>query len=179
QQQIELLAACGKELDLLLATCSFDPENEIYLCFGALKQKKFIYGKYTHKRFGAHVYENRYTKQECADKACERDIASFLSERGLTEYSRLITCERGVMRAILLSKEIVSSRKEALADRSMAAVFPAYQDGQKYFCHHDAKRRNFICDCGEELLSLQSEKYRHLVGMDDQKFLESHLPGML
>lgn len=170
---------CGKELDLLAATISDSPDEAIYVCFGALKQKIFVYGKYTETKFGAVVFNGQYTKEACEKKECENEISAFLSGRGETEYSRMVDCHRGSMRCILLTKDMIESRKKALADGMLSDLFHDYSGSKKHFCGADAKSLNYHCTCGEELIALNSDRYRELMGLDDFEFIKSYLPGLL
>lgn len=170
---------CGKELDLLSATISESPEDAIYICFGALKQKIFVYGKYTETKFGATVFNGQYSKEACEKKECENEIRTFLAGRGETEYSRLVDCHRGVMRCILLTKEMIEKRKHALADGMLSNIFHDFSGSKKHFCGADANSLNYRCTCGEELIALNSDRYRELMGLDDIEFIKSYLPRLL
>ncbi len=170
---------CGKELDMLSATISESPLDAIYICFGALKQRIFVYGKYIETKFGAIVFNGQYTREECEKKVCETDISAFLHGRGETEYSRLVDCHRGAMRCILLTREMIEKRKNALSDGFLSGIFHDYSVNKKHFCGTDAQNLNYRCTCGEELIALNSDRYRELMGIDDIDFIKSYLPGLL
>lgn len=170
---------CGKELDLLSATISDSPLEAIYICFGMLKQKIFVYGKYTDIKFGALVFNGQYSKEACEKKECEQEISSFLASRGETEYSRLVDCHRGAMRCVLLTREMIEKRKTALSDGLLSDIFHDYSGNKKHFCGADAKNLNYHCTCGEELIALNSNRYRELMGLNDIDFIKSYLPGLL
>ncbi|HPA72748.1 MAG: hypothetical protein KBA61_03930 [Spirochaetes bacterium] len=179
QEEVVHCHECNRELDLVNSAISGLPEDSIYICFGTIKQKIFVYGKYTGTKYGAITLTGQYTKQQCADKVCDEEIVRHLEGRGETEYSRLVNCHRGGMDCIILTKEMVEKRKRDLAGGALSRVFPAFNDKRKYFCRHDAERLGFACQCGEELIELNSDRYRELMGMDDRQFVADYLPGLL
>ena len=170
---------CNRELDLVNAAISPEPDDAIYICFGTIKQKIFVYGKYIVTPYGAATMSRQYSKAQCEEKECEDDISEFLRGRGETEYSRLINCHRGLMECTILTKEMVETRKRHLMEGRLKEVFPDFNDKRKHFCHSDASRLAFTCQCGEELIQLNSNRYRELVGTDDRQFIAAYLPGLL
>ncbi len=179
QEETVLCHKCGRELNIVNAAISEATEDAIYICFGTLKQKIFVYGKYSETPYGAPVLVRQYSKDECDEKLCEADIRAFLSERGETEYSRLLNCHRGRMECTILSRELVQKRKDDLAAGKLDRIFPNYDDRRKYFCRDDALDLDFTCPCGEKLIELHSGEYREVMGMEDILFLETYLPGLL
>jgi len=179
QEEVVYCHICDRELDLINAAISQDQVDSIYICFGTIKQKIFVYGKYSRGLYGAPALSGQYTKAECESKACEKDITDFLEGRNETEYSRLIDCHRGKMECSILTAELVEKRKQALLDGRHANHFPDYTRKRKYFCRHDAEEMNFTCTCGKELIQLNSDRYRELMGMEDTEFMETYLPALL
>jgi hypothetical protein len=171
--------SCGRELDFVSATVSGEESDAIYMCMGSIKQKIFVYGKYVGGRYGAIPFEKYFTKEQCAGKACDESIAALLRDMGEEEYSRLITCHKGMMDAILLTKSMVESRKRDLMSGILDEVLPRYSDTKKYFCREHAGVTGFRCSCGEPLVDIGSDIYRDLTGMEDRKFIEVYLPGIL
>jgi len=171
---------CGRELDLLTAQASEDPADSIYICFEYLKQKAFVYGKYTGGRYGAMRLSKYFTRQDCENKTCDDYIRTALDRNNDSEYSRLITCEKGQMEAVVLTKNTIQLRKDDMhADERLAGFFKRADEKKKYFCHSHAAGRNYICICGEELIGVGSERHRDLAGMNDQDFIGAFLPGVL
>ncbi|MBN2159861.1 MAG: hypothetical protein JW807_10730 [Spirochaetes bacterium] len=170
---------CGREMDYLTSFVSDTNEGAIYICFESIKQKIFVYGKYLGGKYGAIKLSKYYTKEECAKKVCEEDIKKVLSSVQKEEYSRLITCQKGNMEAIILSQDIVNNRKKDLIDNYLNDYFNNPKSERKYYCHRDAAENDFRCQCGEELIRLGSERHRDLSGMQDQKFMELFLGKIL
>ncbi|MBN2078791.1 MAG: hypothetical protein JW838_07480, partial [Spirochaetes bacterium] len=110
----EHCAVCGRELDYLTAMASTDAAEGIYICFESIRQKIFVYGKYLGGPYGAIGLSRYYSKEECARKQCEDEINAMLSSLGREEYSRFITCKRGNMEAVILTKDIIDKRKQDL-----------------------------------------------------------------
>lgn len=172
-------ASCGKELDYLTSLVSENPEDSIYICFESIKQKIFVYGKYLGGKYGAIKFSKYYTKQECDDKLCEKNIQDMLSSLNKNEYSRLITCKRGNMESVILTKDIIDARKNDLLGGTLDGYFTNPNSEKKYYCHRHATERGFKCQCGAELIQLGSEKHRDLTGMEDQKFMETFSENIL
>jgi hypothetical protein len=170
---------CEKPLDLTASCVSSDSNDSIYLCFQSLKQNIFIYGKYSGGKYGAPGFSKYFSRNECEEKACEIEIKNFLDKTGDEEYSRLITCSRGTMKALILGKNLIQARKYDLFSGLLPDHFVVPDGRKKYFCHHHAAEKNFTCQCGEELLQIGSEKHRELIGMEDQKFANTFLPKIL
>jgi hypothetical protein len=170
---------CSREMDYLTSLATGNPEDAIYICFETIKQRIFVYGKYLGGRYGAIRYSKYYTKDECGSKACEEDIKKLLVSMNKEEYSRLITCKKGNMDSIILTRDIIDARKKDLIEGRLNQYFKSPDSDKKYFCHDHAAGRNFICKCGAELIPLGSEKHRDLTGMEDQKFIETYLKQML
>jgi hypothetical protein len=179
QEEIVHCHVCNRELDLVNAAISTEPDDSIYICFGTIKQKIFVYGKYTDTPYGAATLSRQYSRAQCEEKECEADIIEFLRGRGETEYSRLINCHRGLMECTVLTKEMVETRKRDLVEGRLKEIFPDFNDKRKHFCHGDASCLGFTCQCGEELIQLNSNRYRELVGIDDRRFISDYLPGLL
>lgn len=167
-------AACGKELDYLTSLVSKNPDDAIYICFESIKQKIFVYGKYLGGKYGAINFSKYYTKQECGDKLCEKNLQDMLTSLGKNEYSRLITCKKGNMESVILTKDIIEARKQDLLGGALDGFFNNPNSEKKYYCHRHAAGSGFKCRCGAELIQLGSEKHRDLTGMDDQKFMEAY-----
>jgi hypothetical protein len=178
-QGILRCTACGRELDYLTSLATDSPEDTIYICFESIKQRIFVYGKYLGGRYGAMRYSKYYTKDECAAKACEVDIKNLLVSMNREEYSRLITCKKGNMDSIILTRDIIDARKKDLLEGRLNGHFKSPDREKKYFCHEHAAAREFICQCGAELVQMGSEKHRDLTGMEDQKFIERFLTPVL
>lgn len=172
-------AACGKEIDYLTSQVSDNPDDAIYLCFESIKQRIFVYGKYLGGRYGALLLRTYYTKDECQRKVCEEDLCALLAAGKREEYSRLVTCKKGNMEAIILTKDIIDVRKEDLTGDRLRDYFKYPNSEKKYFCHVHARERDFTCQCGAELIQVGSEKHRDLSGMEDQKFVETYMPDVL
>lgn len=171
--------ACSKDMDYLTSLVSENPADSIFICFESIKQKIFVYGKYTGGKYGAIYYSKYYTKEECAEKECENDIRKKLATLGKEEYSRLISCARGTMDAVLLTRDIIDDRKRDLLAGGMEAHFREPNSEKKYFCDEDARNSDYTCVCGEALVKVGSEQHRDLTGMADQKFMETYLPEIL
>ncbi len=170
---------CKKEIDYLTSLVSGSPQDSIYLCFESIKQKIFVYGKYISGRYGAMQIRKYYTKEECERKICEEDMRALLAADKREEYSRLVTCKKGNMVSIILTKDIIESRKKDLTGGLLQEHFSNPNSDRKYYCHEHALQRGFVCQCGEELIQLGSEKHRDLTGMEDQKFIETYLREIL
>jgi hypothetical protein len=170
---------CDKPLDYLTASVSEDINDAIYVCMGSLKQRIFVYGKYIGGRYGALTYESRYKKEECNCDRCNEALAAMLTEKSEEEYSRLITCRKGEMKAILVTKRLVVLRKDDLTRGRLVSMVPSYTNSSKYYCHDHASHAGYTCECGERLIHLGSEEYRELTGMDDQDFMERYLHDVL
>ncbi|TAL30166.1 MAG: hypothetical protein EPN93_20295 [Spirochaetes bacterium] len=171
--------SCGRELDYVSATVSGEAADAIYICMGSIKQKIFVYGKYVGGRYGAISFGKYFTREQCAEKACDESIAEMLRTMSEEEYSRFITCHKGVMEAIVLTKSKVEMRKKDLVGGALDSVLPRFSDERKYFCHEHAGATGFRCSCGEPLIDIGSDLYRDLTGMEDRKFIEVYLPGIL
>jgi hypothetical protein len=172
-------AACGKEIDYLTSQVSGNPDDAIYLCFESIKQRIFVYGKYLGGRYGALFIRKYYTKDECQRKVCEKDMHSLLATENREEYSRLVTCKKGNMESIILTKDIIETRKRDLINDRLKDFFKYPNSEKKYFCHVHARESNFTCQCGAELIPMGSEKHRDLTGMEDQRFVEAYMPEVL
>lgn len=170
---------CNKKLDYLTASVSPDINDSIYICFGAILQKIFVYGKYIGGKYGAISFAKYYTKEECADKVCEQNIKNILKSLSQDEYSRFITCNRGMMNCIILTKTMIDLRMKVLAEGLLKDILHELDGKKKYYCHEHAKDAGFRCTCGEELIQIGSERYREVTGMEDQKFMEKFLPEIL
>lgn len=170
---------CGRDMDYLTSFVSDNTEDAIYICFESIKQKIFVYGKYLGGKYGAIKISKYYTKEECAKKICEEDIKQLLSSMNKEEYSRLITCTRGNMDAIILSQDNIDLRKKELFNESLHEFFNNPASEKKFYCHRDAAENDFRCQCGAELVRLGSERHRDLTGMQDQKFMELFLGKIL
>ncbi len=175
----EQCAVCGKELDYLTAMASTDASDGIYICFESIRQKIFVYGKYLGGPYGAIGLSRYYSKEECAGKQCENEIRAMLSSLGREEYSRFITCTRGNMKSIILTRDMIDKRKQDLLRGILDGEFTQAGGEKKYFCHAHAAESDFTCSCGAELIRLGSETHRELTGMEDQRFMELYLPGIL
>jgi len=171
--------SCDRELDYLAATVSGEESDAIYVCMGSIKQKIFVYGKYVGGRYGAISFGKYYTKENCSEKVCEENIRGMLRTLGEEEYSRFITCHRGMMDAIVLTRNMVDQRKRDLKAGPLNELLPRYTDKRKYFCHEHAHETGFTCSCGEPLINIASDLYRDLTGMEDQKFMALYMPGIL
>ena len=95
------------------------------------------------------------------------------------EYSRFITCNRGMMNCILLTKSMIDIRMKVLIDGLLKDILHDLDGKKKYYCYEHAKKAKFKCVCGEELLKIGSERYREVTGMEDQKFIKKYLPEIL
>ncbi len=179
EDQIIQCHSCGRDMDLINAQMSPDVEDSVYICLASIKQKIFVYGRYDGGPYGALSFSRYYTKQECSAKKCDADIRAFMESRGETEYSRLLNCHRGNMNCLVLSQEMIHRRKEDLLEGRLESVFPVYNENRKYYCYHDASRMHFRCSCGEDLVQIGSARYSELTGMEDQRFIEEFLPGIL
>src|SRR3990172_9419664 len=158
---------CGSEMDYLTSLVSENPSDTIYICFESIKQKMFVYGKYLGGKYGAIKFSNYYTKEECSNKKCENDIRGMLSALKKDEYSRLITCNKGNLESIILTRDIIDGRKNDLLVGRLNKFFNNPNSEKKYYCHKHASGQGFICRCGSELIQLGSEKHRDLTGMED------------
>jgi hypothetical protein len=170
---------CNKKMDYLSATVSQDLNDAIYLCRDSIKQKIFVYGKYIGGRYGAISINKYFTKDECSRKVCDDTIKSMLDSLNEEEYSRFVTCNRGMMNSIILTKNMVEHRKKDLIEGKLKDIFPMYNDKRKYYCYNHASDLGFLCSCGEELLNIGSSAYRDLTGMEDQKFISNFFPSIL
>jgi hypothetical protein len=170
---------CNKELDHLTSLVSSDPRDSIYICFESIKQKIFVYGKYLGGKYGAIGFSKYYTKEECGNKVCEEDIKNLLSSLKKDEYSRLITCNKGNMESIILTKDLIGIRKNDLLGGGLNEFFSNPNSGKKYYCQEHALDNNYRCQCGADLIQLGSEKHRDLTGMEDQKFIGAYLNKIL
>ncbi|MCP4132389.1 MAG: hypothetical protein GY754_15565 [bacterium] len=170
---------CRKELDYLTASVSLEEHDSIYICFGSIKQKIFVYGRYIHGNYGAISINQYFSKEECSDKKCEIHIKNELTSRNEEEYSRLTSCKKGEMKAIILSESMIETRKNDLGARKLENYFPESGGNKKYYCFEDAKKLNFTCSCGDKLVQVGSGEYGELTGMDDQEFMQKYLPGIL
>jgi hypothetical protein len=74
---------------------------------------------------------------------------------------------------------MISKRKHALAHGELSAIFHDYSDSKKHFCGVDANNLNYICECGEKLIALNSDHYRELIGLEDIEFIKRYLPELL
>jgi hypothetical protein len=178
-QTIAHCTICNKELDYLTSLVSENPEDAIYICFESIKQKIFVYGKYLGGSYGAIEYSKYYTKDECAKKKCESDIQTMLDAQKKDEYSRLITCKRGNMESIILTRDIINQRKTDLLAGRLDGIFKNPNSEKKYYCHDHASSTGFKCQCGEDLVKLGSEKHRDLTGMEDRKFIAAYIPEIM
>ncbi len=167
-------ASCGRELDYLTSLVSENPDDSLYICFESIKQKIFVYGKYLGGKYGAIKFSKYYTKQECTDKLCEKNIQDMLASLSKSEYSRLITCKKGNMESVILTKDIIEARKNDLLGGALDRFFNNPNSEKKYYCHEHASSRGLKCQCGAALIQLGSEKHRDLTGMEDQKFMETY-----
>jgi hypothetical protein len=172
-------AECNRELDYLTSLVSENPRDGIYICFESIKQKIFVYGKYLGGKYGAMKFSKYYTKQECADKECEKNIKDMLASLKKDEYSRLINCKKGNMDSVILTKDIIDARKKDLLGGSLDGIFNNPNSEKKYYCHTHATGSSFKCTCGADLVKLGSEQHRDLTGMEDQKFMETFLGQVL
>lgn len=170
---------CNKKMDYLTATFSQEPNDAIFICRDSIKQKIFIYGKYIGGRYGAISINKYFTKEECLRKVCDDTIKNLLKSLNEEEYSRFVTCSRGNMNTIILTKNMINKRKKDLVDGKLKNIFPVYSDKRKYYCYNHASNLGFLCSCGEELINIGSSAYRDLTGMDDQKFVQEFLPSIL
>ena len=57
---------CNKKLDFLTASVSQEKNDSVYMCFGAILQKIFVYGKYIGGKYGSISFAKYFTKEECA-----------------------------------------------------------------------------------------------------------------
>ncbi len=170
---------CGKEIDYLTSLVSGNPEDALYICFESIKQKIFVYGKYLGGRYGALSMSRYYTREECGRKVCEDDMRARLDAENREEYSRLVTCRKGNMESIILTKDIIDARRRDLTGEHLRELFKNPNSGKKYYCHEHAYQSGFVCQCGAELIQMGSEKHRDLTGMEDQKFIETFLKQVL
>ncbi len=115
---------CDRELDLITAAISQDQMDSIYICFGTIKQKIFVYGKYSSGQYGTPSLSGQYTKAECESKACEKDITDFLEGRNETEYSRLIDCHRGKMECSILTRGACGKEKAGASGWQARKLLP-------------------------------------------------------
>jgi hypothetical protein len=171
-------AECDRTLDYLTSLVSENSHDAIYICFESIKQKIFVYGKYLGGKYGAIKLSKYYTKEECSEKECEKNIREVLASQKKDEYSRLITCTKGNMEAVILTKDIIEARKQDLLGGSLDGIFNNPNSEKKYYCHTHAAGSGFKCRCGADLIRLGSEKHRDLTGMEDQKFMDAFL-GMV
>jgi hypothetical protein len=170
---------CSKTLDIISASVTSAPSDLIYICLGSIKQKIFVYGKYSGGRYGAISFAKTCPLEHCDEKKCEDDISGLLKVLKENEYSRFLSCKDGMMHCVILTDEMIETRKRHLRDGRLADIFPVFNDKRKYFCHDDADKLDFVCSCGDELISTTSDKYSELTGLDDQKFMEDFLPEVL
>ncbi|MFC1670335.1 hypothetical protein ACFL20_08065 [Spirochaetota bacterium] len=170
---------CERELDYLTASVSQDLDDSIYMCFGALLQKIFVYGKFIGGKYGAIAFSKYYTRGECKEKLCEDNIYGMLESLNDSEYSRFITCNKGMMNCIILTKNIIDLRMKVLAEGTLSDILHEYDGKKKYYCRKHAEENSFQCSCGEELIDINSEKYRQLMGMPDHNFIEMFMPEIL
>jgi len=178
-QSVLHCTVCGNEMDYLTSLVSRNPSDTIYICFESIKQKIFVYGKYLGGKYGAIKFSRYYTKDECADKKCEQDIGDMLRRSKKDEYSRFITCNKGNLESIILTKDIIEKRKNDLLVGRLSRFFNNPNSEKKYYCHEHASAQGFRCRCGSELIQLGSEQHRDLTGMEDRKFIKAFLPGIL
>ncbi len=170
---------CNKEIDYLTSLVSGSPGDAIYICFESIKQKIFVYGKYLGGTYGALQIRKYYTREECERKLCEDDMRALLAKDNREEYSRLVTCKKGNMESIILTRDIIDARKRDLLGGQLKDYFSSPDSERKYYCHEHAAQNAFVCRCGAELIQLGSEKHRDLTGMEDQKFVETYLREVL
>ena len=178
-QSVPHCTVCGSEMDYLTSLGSENPSDTIYFCFESIKQKIFVYGKYTGGKYGAIEFLNYYTKEECTDQKCENDIREMLYRLKKDEYSRFITCNKGNLKSIILTKDMIDSRKNDLLIGRLNKFFNNPSSEKKYYCHKHASEQGFRCRCGSALIQLGSEQHRDLTGMEDRKFIVTFLPGIL
>jgi hypothetical protein len=178
-QSVLRCTVCGSEMDYLTSLVSRNSSDAIYICFESIKQKIFVYGKYLGGTYGALEFSRYYTKEDCADKKCENDIRDMLRRLRKDEYSRFITCEKGNLESIILTRDIIEKRKNDLLVGRLNTFFNNPNSEKKYYCHAHASAQGFRCLCGSELIQLGSEQHRDLTGMEDRKFIEAYLPGIL
>lgn len=153
--------------------------DSIYICAESIKQKIFVYGKYTGGRYGAMVITQYFTKKDCEAKKCDDEIRQKIKEIPDEEYSRRITCIRGNMEAIIVTRGIVQKRKDSLLNHDLMKYFKNPQSPKKYYCHNHAAAKNFLCECGAALIRIGSEHHRDLTGKEDQLFMQEFLPEIL
>ncbi len=170
---------CHKEIDYLTSLVSGSSQDAIYICFESIKQKIFVYGKYLGGKYGALQIKKYYTKDECVRKICEDDMRALLEKDKREEYSRLVTCNKGNMESIILTKDIIESRKRDLTSGLLQKHFNNPNSNRKYYCNDHAAQHGFVCQCGADLIQLGSEKHRDLTGMEDQKFVETYMRQIL
>ncbi|HOT45371.1 MAG TPA: hypothetical protein PLM53_11050 [Spirochaetota bacterium] len=170
---------CNKEIDYLTSLVSGSPQDAIYICFESIKQKIFVYGKYLGGTYGALQIKKYYTRDECGRKVCEDDMRALLAKDSREEYSRLVTCTKGNMESIILTRDIIDARKRDLTEGRLRELFNNPNSEKKYYCHEHATQSGLVCQCGAELIQLGSEKHRDLTGMEDQKFVETYLREVL
>lgn len=170
---------CNKNFDYITASVSSEPGDAIYVCFASIKQKIFVYGKYIGGKYGALSFAKYYTKEECERKVCEENVKGILKSIGEEEYSRFVTCNRGMMNFILLTKQMIYLRKKVLYEGILKEFLHESDGNKKYYCHKHAESSDFKCTCGEQLIRIGSEQDRELTGMEDQKFIERFLPEII
>jgi hypothetical protein len=170
---------CGCEMDYITSLVSENPADTVYICFESIKQKIFVYGKYLGGKYGAMEFSHYYTKEDCSNKTCENDIRKMLASLKKDEYSRFITCNKGNLESIILTKDIIDGRKKDLLFGRLNKFFNNPNSEKKYYCHEHAAGHGFRCRCGSELIQLGSEKHRDLTGMEDRNFIETFLPEIL
>ncbi len=170
---------CDRKLDYLTASVSQEINDSIYVCLGAILQKIFVYGKYIGGKYGAISFAKYFTKEECSKKRCEEIIKGTLKSFNEEEYSRFITCNRGMMNCIILTKSMIELRRSVLEEGILKDILHELDGKKKHYCHEHAKEADFKCGCGEQLLQIGSEHYREVTGMEDQKFMEKYLPEIL
>ena len=98
---------------------------------------------------------------------------------GEEEYSRLVTCNRGMMNVILLTREMINLRKKVLYEGILEDILQEADGPRKHYCHEHASGSDFKCVCGEDLIQIGSEYYREVTGMEDQKFIERFLAPVI
>lgn len=178
-RDVVVCQVCNKQMDYLSAMASQGVENAIYFCVESLKQKIFVYGRYVGGKYGALTHAQYFTKEECKNKVCEEAISSILTGRNDEEYSRHINCSKGNMDAVILTKNMIETRKYDLLNDQLKDIFNEPRGDKKYFCHEHASINDFKCSCGENLIPLGSERHRKLIGMEDQDFIETVIPAIL
>ena len=178
-QSILHCTVCGSEMDYLTSLVSRNLSDTIYICFESIKQKIFVYGKYLGGIYGALEFSHYYTKEDCSNKKCEENIKDMLRRLKKEEYSRFITCNKGNLESVILTRDIIEKRKNDLLVGRLNRFFNNPNSEKKYYCHIHATGSGFRCGCGAELVKLGSEKHRDLTGMEDQKFMDTFLGQVL